>query len=223
MKKGFTLVEVVVAITLLAMMITFSGIIYSVSIDAYRIAGANAEIMQKFRAITGQLDSDLAGLRKDAPIFMWFQQEPYDSTDPNKGYVRYDQMMFFADGDFQAVNSYFEYPAGSGVYVPDPNGGGDYFVIGNTARIYYGQGRLLDHGSILNPWDLKNLLGKDGKSRDREITITRRQHILSSDINLYKFPLSSSGFIFNYNGNEYFEHDNLSLSEWDVICSDPND
>ena len=105
MKKGFTLIEVVVAVGLLAMVIGFSSVIFKVSIETRRTAGANAEITQKLRAITDQLNRDFAGLRPDAPLMIWFEQDT-SLTDPN----RYDQIMFFADGDFQSTQLYIGTP-----------------------------------------------------------------------------------------------------------------
>jgi hypothetical protein len=80
------------------------------------MAVANSEIMQKLRAITGQLDADFKGLRKDGEIFVvWTARQ-----DPNE-YHRFDRIMFFADGDFQS-------------YRTDPN---VPVVHGNLARICY--------------------------------------------------------------------------------------
>ena len=52
--KAFTLIELLVAIGILAVVMSFASVIFRVSIDAYRTAIANAEIMQKLRAITNQ-------------------------------------------------------------------------------------------------------------------------------------------------------------------------
>lgn len=121
MKKAFTLIEMMVAISLLAMMVGFSSIIFKSSIDAYRVSGANAEIMQKVQAITTQLDSDFAGLQKDMPLMIWFEQNPADVNQ------RYDQIMFFATGDFTSTQLY-------------SIGVNNVTLRGNAARIYYGQG-----------------------------------------------------------------------------------
>ena len=75
--------ELVVAVALLALVLAFSGIIFKVSIESYRTAAANTEIMQKLRVITDQLNADFRGLQKDAPLMVWFQQDP---TDPNQRY-----------------------------------------------------------------------------------------------------------------------------------------
>ena len=115
-RRGFTLIEIVVVIGLLVIVIFFVGNIFKASIGSYRTAMAQAEIMQKLRAITQQLDSDFRGLRKDAPMFIWFQKDPNDVNN------RLDQIMFFADGDFQSTRTY--------------NG---KTIVGNVARIYYGQ------------------------------------------------------------------------------------
>ena len=73
--KGFTLVELLVAIG-----ISFAGVIFNVSVNAQRTAMANAEIMQKLRAITGQLNADFRGLRKDDEIFVVWVAKPLPAT-----------------------------------------------------------------------------------------------------------------------------------------------
>jgi len=115
MKRAFTLIELLVAVGILAMVLSFAGVIFRVSIDAYRTAMANSEIMQKFRAITGQLNADFQGLRKDGEIFCVWQAEP---TGPAGAFERFDTIMFFADGDFQSYNA-------------------DPVIRGNVARICY--------------------------------------------------------------------------------------
>ncbi len=113
MRKAFTLLELAVAVGLLAMMILFASLIFNMSIDTYRMATANAEIMQKLQAITGQLNADFKGLRKDGEIFVVWVAEP-------NSHERFDRIMFFADGDFQSYGTY----------------GGDQ-IRGNLARISY--------------------------------------------------------------------------------------
>ena len=113
--KAFTLIELLVAMGVFVVVISFAGRIFKVSLEAHRTALANAEIMQKFRAITGQLDSDFSGLDKDGEIFVAWEINP----DPNKidGFERLDRIMFFAEGDFQAL--------------------GTKMIRGNAARICY--------------------------------------------------------------------------------------
>ena len=57
-KRAFTLVELMVAVGLMGMMIAFTSVIFRFGIDAHRISSAKAEIMQKVRVITEQLNSD---------------------------------------------------------------------------------------------------------------------------------------------------------------------
>jgi len=111
MKKAFTITELLVAVGLLAAVLTASMIIFNYSIEAQRTAMATAEIMRTLRSITDQLNYDFAGVRKDAPVIMNFHG---DTADANKA----DSIVFFATGSFQTM---------------------DGEVRGNTARIYYGQ------------------------------------------------------------------------------------
>ncbi len=209
MKKGFTLIEVVVAVGLLAMVIAFSSVIFKVSIETRRTAGANAEITQKLRAITDQLNRDFAGLRPDAPLMIWF-----DANNPD---YRYDQIMFFADGDFQSTQLY---PA----LANKP-------VVGNAARIYYGQASVYSptYGFYICPWDQPYPYDQYGDNYSdkmlniRERTLARRTHILTADSSLTQFPLVSGSNItsFTPTDNDSNEHDTNSLSQWKVITNDP--
>lgn len=197
MKKAFTLIELVVAVALLAMVFFFAGTIFKVSINAYRTAGANAEIIQKLRAITDQLNIDFKGICTDGPLLIWFHQDSH-TTDPN----RYDQIMFFADGDFQSTQLY-DKTTGK----PDSKSG-DKLVIGNVARIHHGQARSLDpaNNTMKDPFDLE----------EKDRLLARRQHILTADPDLEEWP--NAGMMnFNRDRNERYEHDSLSLAQWKTI------
>jgi prepilin-type N-terminal cleavage/methylation domain-containing protein len=199
-RRGFTLVELVVAIAILAMVILFAGTIFKESIGSYRVASAQAEIMQKLRVITEQLDSDFKGLRKDAPMFIWFQLDP---NDPNQ---RLDQIMFFADGDFQSTQLY------SSSIPRSPSSAGTP-VIGNLARIYYGQAKSIDprYRALNEPVNIR--------SRDR--MLARRQHISTADtdINSWPDPVNFAS-TFDLARNDSYEHDRISLSQWQALAND---
>jgi prepilin-type N-terminal cleavage/methylation domain-containing protein len=196
--KAFTLIELVVSIALLAIVFFFAGAIFKVSIKAYRTAGANAEIMQKLRAITDQLNADFKGIRTDAPLLIWFEQD-----DPN----RYDQIMFFANGDFQSIQLY---ESGSNAE-PDPEG--SELVIGTVARIFYGQAQSRDKDGDMQS-DPANLSEEDR-------LLARRQHILTADPCLVEWPhdnmLDFDDKTLDGYKNELYEHDSLSLAQWKII------
>lgn len=120
MKKAFTLIELLVAIGILAVVMSFASVIFKVSIGAHRTTIANAEIMQKLRAITNQLNTDFKGLRKDGEIFVVWVAAQKPNTNPNdpNSHERFDRIIFFADGDFQSY-------------------GANPIIRGNTARICY--------------------------------------------------------------------------------------
>lgn len=104
-KKGFTLIEMVTAIAVLVIIISFASVIFKASIDSYRTANANTEIMQKLRAITGQLNKDFEGLCKDGYLFIRHDHKdkmeyPYSST-PEQG-MWLDRIYYFSTGDFQS-------------------------------------------------------------------------------------------------------------------------
>ena len=187
MKKAFTLIELVVAVALMAMVIAFSSVIFKVSIGSHRTASANAEIMQKFRAITDQLNRDFEGIQTDAPLLISFEQ---DAADPD---LRYDQIMFFATGDFQSTQLYSNAP-----------------VRGNAARIYYGQADVdTPKFGFIDYFDANSL--------------ARNQHILTADPDLDFWPNPANiatDFDPNNGGwedNLFYEHDSMSLSQWKTI------
>ena len=121
MKKGFTLIELIVAISLLAMVLFFSSTVFKVSIDSYRTAVANAEIMQKFRAITDQLNADFKSVQK-SPDYnkVSFEMAKSDIGDGDMN-VRNDRIILVSAGNFQSSIQY-----------------NDKTVSGNVACIFYG-------------------------------------------------------------------------------------
>ena len=121
-RKAFTLLELAVAVALLAMMISFASLIFDMSIDTYRTAMASAEIMQKLQAITGQLNADFKGLRVSPPGMAKISFDTGISDIGGESVeVRSDSIVFFANGDFQSTSQY-----------------DDKTVAGNLAMIYYG-------------------------------------------------------------------------------------
>jgi type II secretory pathway pseudopilin PulG len=192
--QGFTLVEIVVAIGILVMVVGFSGVIFQRSIGSYRTAMAQAEIMRKLRVITEQLDSDFRGLRKDAPMYIRFEKGTNPVYDTNN---RFDQIMFFADGDFQGTSS--------------------NTVIGNVARIYYGQAQ--------------NSAGLPTVLTPKTRVLARRQHILTADESITDRWPDQSNFVISFGQsdpnftylfrNDTYEYDWLSLSQWQAIVNDP--
>jgi prepilin-type N-terminal cleavage/methylation domain-containing protein len=137
-KRAFTLIEMVVAIAILAMVILFAGNIFKSGIGSYRTASAQAEIMRKLRAITEQLNSDFQGLQKDGYLILYSEilsgRQEYLGAEPNA--FRADRICFFCTGDFQSW--------------VDPD------VKSNIARIYLGhEGLSLADATIpVNHWRL---------------------------------------------------------------------
>lgn len=137
--KGFTLIELVVAVALLAMVLSFSSVIFNVSIGAHRTAKANAEIMQKLRAITDQLNADFKGLQKDGYLILYCKvqenREEYPSPIPDTNNFRADRLYYFSTGDFQSW------------YAPN--------VRSNIARVYFGHDAIsLRPNRFVSKWNL---------------------------------------------------------------------
>ena len=169
MRKAFTLIELVVAVALLAMVFLFAGTIFKVSINAYRTSVANAEIIQKLRAITDQLNADFKGMIWNPPVRIRFGYGyPYTSYVDNKLIytasdatrdVRSDSIIFFANGDFQSTGQY------------DYGGSDKKTVVGNVACIFYALADVTGYSPEEKPDPKKKIL-------------MRRQTILTSDSSL---------------------------------------
>lgn len=186
--KAFTLIELLVAIGILAIVMSFVSVIFRVSIGAHRTAIANAEIMQKLRAITDQLNTDFKGLRKDGEIFVVWVAKPltaaaYKDNDLD-GYERFDRIVFFADGDFQS-------------YRPP-------IVRGNIARICY---MIAKKGNVR----------AENQDRTKRV-LARNLHILTADPSLTDFPDPNSFSDAQwYQWNNRDEYDKISLEGWKNI------
>jgi hypothetical protein len=179
-----------VAVSILAIIMSFASVIFRVSINAQRTAMANSEIMQKLRAITGQLNADFEGLDKDAEIFVAWVAKPLPPAAPYRdldldGYERFDRITFFASGDFQS-------------YSPSP------MVRGNMARVCY---MLAQKGNV-----------KADVLKPNERALSRNQHIVTADPALPAFfdPNSFTGQQW-FQWNNRYEYDKTSPQAWKNI------
>jgi type II secretory pathway pseudopilin PulG len=187
--------ELVVALAIMAMVLSFAGVIFRVSIDSQRLAAANAEIMQKLRVITDQLDADFRSLRKDAEIFVVWGARPdpaYLGANPksSQAYERFDRIMFFTTGDFQAYGSGAE--------------------RGNAARICY----TIARGPSANP----AVPNQPAMQKPHARILARTQHILIPPGSASQV-LNTSNFTTEQwrAWNSEQEVDRISLAEWKRI------
>ncbi len=194
MRKAFTLIELVVALGILAVVMSFASVIFRVSIESHRVALANAEIMQKLRVITDQLDTDFQGLRRDGDIFVIWDAErkaDYSGINANDpaGFERFDRIMFFTSGDFQTYNA-------------DPP------IRGNVARVCY---------TLVSTPDSNDADGRirpqGQKPADR--MLARTVHILVPSADpADKLDTESFTDADWRQWNSTLEYDNISLQEW---------
>ena len=135
--KAFTLIELVVAIAILVMVISFAGVIFKVSIASYRTASANTDIMQKLRAITDQLNTDFRGLGKDGYLIIRSELQTgrteFAGSAPSD--FRTDRIFYFTTGDFQSW------------FAPDRS---------NISKVYFGHDSrsLYDSALPVSDWSL---------------------------------------------------------------------
>jgi len=183
MKKAFTITELLVAVAVLAVTMAAVGGIFKMAIDSQRTAGATSEIMRNLRAITDQINADFKGFRAGPVAAIVYQLPDPASADPN---LRSDRLVFFANGDFQSTR---QYVAGSG----------NKTVVGNAARIWYGQSNKPDSNSPDEEDKCKKLL-------------LRRVQILTADS-----ALSDQSECDPYNSNDTREYDVRSLAGWQAF------
>jgi prepilin-type N-terminal cleavage/methylation domain-containing protein len=184
--NGFTLIELMVAIGLLAIVLSFAGVIFNAGINTHRTAIANAEIMRKLRAITDRLDADFQGLRKGGEIFVaWVAEDrrPEFSDCDLDGFERFDRIMFFATGDFQSYDA--------------------PLVRGNRARICYMLATRGGPGGV----------PAAAQPRAKRI-LARTQHILTADAVPLFFDPNSLVDAHWYTWNNLYEYDKMTLEQW---------
>jgi prepilin-type N-terminal cleavage/methylation domain-containing protein len=196
MRKAFTLIEMVVALGILAVVLSFAGVIFRVSIESQRLALANAQIMQKLRVITEQLDADFRGLRKDGEILViWSARRKSGFAGPTlndpRAFERFDRIMFFTAGDFQTYNA-----------APPARG--------NLARVCY----TLARTPSTNPAQPS----RPPQQAPPERILARTQHILAPSADrANRFNPSSFSDNQWLAWNSQREYDDIALAEWKEI------
>lgn len=135
-KRGFTLVEMMVAVSITVAMLAMTGVVFKSCSDASSKALAYTDMMRRVRAITGQLKRDFSGLRRDMPLAILWETHRVDLDGDGIGdeTIRWDRIVFFANGDFQTMTT-------------NPP------VSGNVARIYYGHSANVDDDVSSNIFD----------------------------------------------------------------------
>ena len=189
-----------VAIGLLAIVLSFAGVIFNAGINTHRTALANAEIMRKLRAITDRLDADFQGLCKGGEIFVaWVAEDrrPDFSDCDLDGFERFDRIMFFTDGDFESYRAALM-----------SDGIRRKMVRGNLARVCYMLANADPPVTGGPPVKASSLGGP-------ERILARTQHILTADPDLPVFFDPTSVVDANwYTWNNFYEYDKMTLEQW---------
>lgn len=109
-QDAFTIIELLMAMGLLAVIMTASGFVFHSAIKSQRTAKATLEITQKLQTITTQLDADFENIiKRDGEIFLVFGFVSIDSNgdgtiDAYDRHDRSDKITFFANGDFHSYH-----------------------------------------------------------------------------------------------------------------------
>lgn len=200
-KKAFTIVELLVAMGLVVILVALSSLIFAAGVKAHRLADSTIEITRRAEAISRQLVADVGGLRTDAPLAIWFENAFVDTTGDGVAdtYRRFDQILFFANGDFQTMRQY--------------NG---QTVSGNVSRIHYGHAWQVDSATgVFNSGYRSGLEVTPGQPLPPSYLLSRRAHVQTSDASLLDFP-NPDQFLtaFTATSNNILEYDKASLAEW---------
>jgi len=202
--NAFTIVEMLVAMALAVIVMGLASVIFARAVTAYRKAEAAMEITRRADAICQQLTTDFRGLRKDAPLAVWFERDGFGR--------HYDQILFFANGNFQTIKQYLYDTNGNGAI--DVNAK-ERTVSGNLSRIYYGHGVEIqtDNTGV-------NIVASVNYPQSG--LLSRRAHLLTSDTTLFykTFDMANFNATFLPLNNNLLEYDMASLSDWKTVVSD---
>jgi len=169
-RRAFTLIELVAAIGILVVVLTFASVIFKVSINSHRTVSANAEIMRKLRVITDQLNIDFKGFRKDGYLILrseLLNRNEY-MISPVPADFRADRVCYFSTGDSQSWDWNF------------PN------VRSNIAKVYFGHdSRSLNDATFpVSEWSL---------ARDVKLMTPGHSLIDSNDVSFAAFKANVVG------------------------------
>ncbi|MCL2639899.1 MAG: type II secretion system GspH family protein [Phycisphaerales bacterium] len=98
-RRGLTLMEMIVAVSILIVIILAVGLIFSSASKAVGVSQKTLDVLSNVRAIQWQLERDLAGLDKNS--FMVIRSGVFNDGGPNGGTDRRcDLLTFFSHGTF---------------------------------------------------------------------------------------------------------------------------
>lgn len=200
-RRGFTLMELMVSISVLLLLLTMVAWIFRTATHASGIATASNEQMGTLRTAEQQLGVDFEGLLRDSYFAMWYQltQVPDPANPTQSKWVRTDRMVFFTAGDHSSIIQLVDQSdlLGSGtveVVPPDPwdkNQEQNYQPIRSSiARVFLGH--AIDASTT----------GSD----NRIWTLGRRLRVLVPQL---------AGV--RAGDTDDFEYDVLSLDEWNRL------
>ncbi|MFA5239605.1 MAG: type II secretion system protein [Phycisphaerae bacterium] len=199
-RRAFTLIELVVSVALLGIIFLFAGIIFKVSINSYRTAIANTDIMQKFRAITDQLDADFEGAQLSAGGNVTFGLITGGSViDGQAEDIRSDSIVIFSTGDFQTSRQY-----------------NSKTVVGNAAAIFYGLANI--PGPNTNPREKVLTRRQTIFTSDSSLTLTN----LGARAEYCNQETLADVIAYNAEGDTTLVDSLMVRPEWDPTNFNPN-
>ncbi len=193
-KKAFTIVELLVAMGLLAVMMAVSAMVFAYAVRAQRAAAATSEIMSRVQALTQQLSGDLNGLRKDGEfLIVWQPAEQVDSKGaivPNE-YISLDRLFLFSSGNAQTFNE--QETTTVNVFKR---------ISSNLSRVCYS-------------FDNKFLVNKLPDPVVENRLFCRVRHLVTADAEMPAFPNVAGWNPVTFASDEYkLEYQTMSINEW---------
>ena len=143
-RGGFTIVELVVAVSLLLVVLVGVGTLFSSVTSLVQVVSGTNDVLQESLSIEGQIRKDIINLNPKGPFIVQCVAVRNNANvaqggpliDPSRGvndWIRSDQLIFFASGSHESVRF-----IGGADFT-----GTDGMARSNSARISYGHGLQL--------------------------------------------------------------------------------
>lgn len=166
-RRGFTLMELMVAVSLLMLMILAIARIFRDASRAVSMSQASLEMFSNVRAVQEQIASDISGLDRNTFLVIRSKYDPTDliRSGPLKA-RRWDQLAFVANGTF--ANR-------TGTALPNPFADS---TSSNAALVWYGHGLVIPDNATNSQGTAVGLFDAPTGTSDKEFVLLRHATLL---------------------------------------------
>jgi prepilin-type N-terminal cleavage/methylation domain-containing protein len=196
---GFTLVELMVAVGLLAVLILMVGFIFQTSVDAISTAQGSNELNASLMGVAERLRSDIKGIERNGFLIIGARErEAYGS-----GYDRGEKLLQTFRNDWMVFFTATEHPSLL-----------DQRAIGMWSRVMIGHGRVADtHGDLIQTRDSypqgKTIL--KGRIVDEPEGVYKLETLSPTGGSPKVLTINKSD---TYTSNTYYNHPSDQATDW---------